>query len=265
MSNVRDYIIQLQSIEEYAFSWDELLTNCNAPESTIRKEIVRLVENGELTNLRQGFYIIVPPRYRNIGRVPLYLYIEKLFKILNKRYYIGLYSSATIHGASHQQIQQEYIITEPPALRDITKKNQTSIKFYKSSQWPKGNLSRKKSDAGMYTVSSPALTIVDLIQHQSSLGGLNRMLANIEELTEELKMTDLIELLNWFSNKSTLQRMGYILEFINSDSEFTQPIFDKLKSKSFFPVLLSPKKGSKPGSVDNRWKVDVNIELQNDL
>lgn len=265
MSNVKDYIVQCQSLEEYSFSWNELLENCNAPESTIRKEIFRLIENKELINLRQGFYLIVPPRYRNIGKIPLQLYVNKLFKSLNRKYYVGLYSAATIHGASHQQIHQEYIITEAPALREIINKNQTTIKFYKTSKWPKGNLIQKKSDAGMYSVSSPALTIADLIQHHSTLGGLSRMLANIEELAEELQMDDLEELLNWYPNKSTLQRMGYLLETINSNSVFVHPIYEQLKTKKFFPVLLSPKKDCKPGSVNNRWKIDVNIELESDL
>jgi hypothetical protein len=29
----------------------------------------------------------------------------------------------------------------------------------------------------------------------------------------------------------------------------------------FYPVLLSPEKGRKPGSVDNSWKIDVNIDF----
>ena len=45
---VSEYIKHLQSYEEYAFSWKELLSNCNAPESTI-----------EILNLRQGFYLII--------------------------------------------------------------------------------------------------------------------------------------------------------------------------------------------------------------
>ena len=53
---VAEYIKTLQSYEEYAFSWEEVLEKCNAPESTIRKELVRLAKKNEIVNLRKGFY-----------------------------------------------------------------------------------------------------------------------------------------------------------------------------------------------------------------
>ncbi|MCD4696723.1 MAG: type IV toxin-antitoxin system AbiEi family antitoxin [Bacteroidales bacterium] len=43
----------------------------------------------------------------------------------------------------------------------------------------------------MFKISSPALTAVDLIHYQTKLGGLNRMLAILEELSEEINENDL--------------------------------------------------------------------------
>ena len=91
------------------------------------------------------------------------------------------------------------------------------------------------------------------------------MLATIEELSEELTKTDLAELLNWYPNKSTLQRLGFLLEELGVEEEFQEMIYSELKNKNFFPVLLCPKSKEKPGAVDNRWKVDVNIKLESDL
>lgn len=67
-----------------------------------------------------------------------------------------------------------------------------------------------KSDAGIFKISSPALTIVYLIYHQTKLSRINKMLATIEELTEELTEHDLSNLLSWYPNKSTLQRFGFL-------------------------------------------------------
>ena len=83
--NVTEYIKQIQSYEEYSFSWDEILENCKSPVPTIRKELIRLTEKNEVLNLRHGFYIIIPPRYQNLKKLPIHLYVEKLFKTLNKR------------------------------------------------------------------------------------------------------------------------------------------------------------------------------------
>jgi len=261
---ISDYIKQLLSVEEYSFSVDELRRETGKTDTSIKRELVRLSEKGEILNLRKGFYLIITPRYSSAQKLPIQLYCEKLFKFLNRTYYVGLFSAARFHGASHQQTHREYLITKKPKFNDISKRT-IDIRFFTTSNWSESNIQLKKSDAGIFRISSPALTIVDLIQHQSKLGGINRMLATIEELTEELTKKDLANLLSWYPNKSTLQRFGFLLEEFGFDEEFQEIIFSELKAKNFFPVLLSPKSKEKPGAVDNKWKVDINVELESDL
>ena len=262
--SVSDYIKQLQSYEVYAFSIHEMLRNSNAPEATLRKELARLMQKREVFNLRQGFYLINPPRYQNLGKLPIQLYIDKLFSFLDKTYYVGLYSAAAYHGAGHQIIQQEYIVTVPPALRDIDK-GKTKLRFFLTKHWPEQNLFDAKSDAGYYKVSSPTLTAADLIYHHQKIGGINRMLSNLEELAEVIEMTDVENLLQWYPYKSTVQRLGYLLEQFQVDESITNLMYDHLCKDNFYSILLSPKKGQKAGKTKNRWKVDVNITLENDL
>jgi len=261
---VANYIKQLLSYEEYSFSMNELMDNIPKSETSIKSELSRLIAKKEIVNLRKGFYLIITPRYSSAQKLPIQLYCEKLFKYLDRNYYVALFSAAKIYGASHQQIQKEYIITEKPKFNDISKST-INIRFFTKSNWTDKNIQIKKSDAGIYKVSSPALTIADLIHHQTKLGGINRMLDVIEELSEELNESDLVELLKWYPNKSTLQRFGFLLEELEIHKEFQELLFENLKLTNFFPVLLSPKLKEKPGSVSNRWKVDVNLRLESDL
>jgi predicted transcriptional regulator of viral defense system len=71
--------------------------------------------------------------------------------------------------------------------------------------------------------------------------------------------------LTWYAHKSTLQRFGYLLEEVEADKNLSNQIKKHLKKSRFFPVLLSPKTGQKPGAVDNFWKVVINIKLESDL
>lgn len=262
--SVSEYIKQLQSYEEYSFSMEELLRDSNAPETTLRKELTRLMNKGEVFKLRHGFYLIIPPRYQNFGKLPIQLYVNKLFSFLEKKYYVGLYSAAAYHGAGHQKIQQDYIVTEPPALRGINKEK-NKIRFFLTKQWHEQNIVQWKSDAGYCNVSSPALTAADLLYHHQKLGGINRMLSNIEELAEEISKADIEELLTWYPHKSTLQRFGYLLEEFQFDESITNLMYDHLCKEKFYSILLSPKKGQKAGGTGNRWKVDVNIKLESDI
>jgi len=261
---VSNYIKQLQSYEEYAFSWNELLENCNKTDISLKRELSRLVGKKEILNLRKGFYLIIPPRYSKQEQLPIQLYIDKLFKSLKRDYYLGFYSAAKFHGASHQQIQRDYIMINTHALSKIKKKS-IGISFLTTSKWPKKNILQKKSDAGIFKISSPALTMVDLIHHQTKLGGLNRMLAILEELTEEISQNDITELLTWYPHKSTLQRFGFLLEEFQENENLTKQIKVHLQQSKFFPVLLSPKSRQRPGAIDNTWKVDINIKLESDL
>lgn len=260
---VRDYIKHLLSIESYSFSLEEIGLHTNSEGTSLKSELARLVEKKEIVNLRKGFYLIIPPRYSKQGFLPIQLYIDKLCKSLNRNYYLGFYSAAKFHGASHQQTHREYVMIEKPKLIDV-KKSDIDIRFITSSNWPTRNIIEKKSDAGIFKISSPALTAVDLIHHQSKLGGLNRLFTIIEELSEEITDSDLNDLLTWYPHRSTLQRLGFILEGQQTRLN-VNVILNYLQSNQYFPVLLSPKANQKPGSVDNNWKVDVNIKLESDL
>lgn len=261
---VSTYIKQLQSFEEYSFSLEEAIAHASKDEIAVKREISRLVEKQEIINLRKGFYLIIPPRYALSKKLPLPLYVDKLFKYMKRKYYVGLYSAAKIHGASHQQPQRDYLITETPKLNPIKKKN-FDLQFFTTGKWPKNNINIKKADAGSYYISSPALTFVDLIHHHTKIGGLNRALASLEELEEEINDNDLFALTKWYNNRSSLQRSGFLLEEIDGRSTLADIIFHKLKKSPYFPVLLSPRQNEKPGSARNRWKVDVNLKLESDL
>ncbi len=261
---VSDYIHKCLSNEEYSFSLEELHSEIDNSKVSIKRELSRLVEKKIIINLRKGFYLIIPPRYSKQEQIPIQLYIEKLFKYLNRNYYLSVYSAAKFYGASHQQAQREYVMTELPKLNDI-KKDSLDIRFFTNSKWSNKNILVRKSDAGIFKISSPALTAVDLIHHQTKLGGINRMLAILEELSEEINQNDVDELLTWYPNKSTLQRFGFLLEEVNAEQVLINQVREHLKESNYFPILLSPKTGVKPGAVNNFWKVVVNINLESDL
>lgn len=259
----KDYIRHLLSIENYSFSLEEVSKHTTSGETSLKFELARFVEKKEIINLRRGFYLIIPPRYSKQGHLPIQLFIDKLCKDLGRNYYLGFYTAAKFHGAGHQQSQRDYVMIERPKLNDIQKGN-IDIRFFTASKWHKKNIDEKKSDAGIFRLSSPALTVADLIHHQTKLGGINRMLAIIEELTEVVTEDDLKNLLSWYPHRSTLQRLGFILQELEANLNL-HLIMDYLKSVQYYPVLLSPNGNQKPGSADNKWKVDVNIKLESDL
>jgi len=261
-----DFIKEKLSLEEYSFSKHELQKVIQKDKEDLTTDLSYLTKKGDIIPLRREFFLIIPPRYSKQGKIPIQLYSEKLFKALDRPYYIGLYSAAKFHGASHQQIQRDYIITTKPTLLDI-QKGAIDIRFFTTSTWPKNNIIEKKSDAGIFKISDPALTAADLIHYQNKLGGLNRMLSVLEELMEGITYSNLSELVSWYPHRSTLQRLGYFID--GSDTDDEESLIGLLRqyfqSVQYYPVLLSPDSKEKAGAVDNFWKVDVNIKLDSDI
>lgn len=262
--SLSDFIKERLSFEEYAFTWDELVQGTSGKsEPLIRSDLYYAVGNGDVVSLRHKFYLIIPPRYSHSGKLPIELYIDKLFSFLNRKYYLGLYSAARYNGASHQQIQKEYILHDKSPLLSVSK-GTNKLNFFTVSKWPEKNILTHKGDAGMFKISSPALTAVDILYHQSKIGGLNRTLSILEELVEEVNLSDVKDLLSWYSQRSVLQRFGFLLNEYDSNSKPAELIYNHLKLQKFYPVLLSPKSNQKAGAVNNRWKVDVNIKMEID-
>jgi len=263
--NLSDFIKERLSFESYAFNWDELIiAQADKSKKSIHRQLSYAIQKGDIIPLRHHFYLIIPPRYSKFGKLPIELYLNSLFKFLDRNYYVGLYSAAKSYGAVHQQIQKEYVFHNKAPLLSIPK-NSINLDFFTVSNWPKKNIISKNGDAGMYNISSPCLTAVDLIYHQTKIGGFNRMLSVLEELTEEIKLANAKDLLSWYSQKSVLQRFGYLLNQFNPEADIANLIYEHLKLEKFYPVLLSPRSNEKPGSVENRWKVDVNIKMESDL
>ena len=261
---IADFIKEKLSLEEYSFSTEELQAITHKEKDALTTDLSYLTRKGDIMPLRRGFYLIIPPRYSKQGKLPIQLYIENLFKNLNRPYYLGLYSAAKFHGASHQQIQRDYIITTKPTLLDIHKGN-IDLRFFTTANWPEKNILIKKSDAGLFKISDPILTAVDLIHYQNKLGGLNRMFSVLEELMESVTYSQLSDLLAWYPHKSTLQRLAYFIDEFKVDDELLLLITEYFKKVKYYPVLLNPSSKESAGAVTNHWKVDVNIKLESDI
>ena len=264
MKSVSEFVNNCLAYEQYAFSWNELKAQVHKTDVALKNELVRISRKKDVLSLRQEFYLILPPRYKNFGKLPLELYVEHLFRFLDKPYYLAFFSAAAFHGASHQQVQQSYLMTKIPNLRGV-KKGNIYLNISATSKWPEKNILQRKSDAGLFNISSPALTAIDLIHYQSKMGGTNRILTILEELAESIDQNDITDLLLWYPHISSVQRLGFFLEELQVDRQILDLLETHLEKQKYFPVLLSPMKDERPGSVGNHWKIDVNIALENDL
>jgi predicted transcriptional regulator of viral defense system len=261
------WIDECQSKGKLSFSLSELKKSFKKDsEIGLRRMLDRVSEKRKVVSIFKGYYIIVPPQYSSKGILPPSMFIDGLMKFLERKYYVALLNAAALHGASHQQPQEYFIVTEYPVLR-ATKKKGIKINYISTRQLPPESLiEKKKTETGYISISNPLLTAIDLVNYEKKIGGLNRALTVINELVESIKKSDVTdELINYVS-VSSLQRIGYVFEEILSKKEFADKIFEHCKKAGIkfylIPLKASGKKDKK--IINEKWKLMINTEIEID-
>ncbi|MBK8873841.1 MAG: hypothetical protein IPN13_07925 [Bacteroidetes bacterium] len=185
---------------------------------------------------------------------------------LERKYYVGLLNAAALNGASHQQPQEYFIVTEYPVLRPTNKKG-IKINYISTKQLPPESLiEKKKTETGYISVSRPMLTAIDLINYEKKIGGLNRATAIINELDESIRPKDINEELINYASISSLQRLGYILEEILNRNNLSDKIFMQCKKagKIFYLIPLKASGKKQKEHINEKWKLMINTEIELD-
>lgn len=257
------YLDYLRSKGRYTFTGDEVISEFGLSDEAYQKVVQRLLDKGRISRLRQNFYLIIPPEYASRKTLPLGYFLDDLMNFLERNYYAGLLTAAMYHGAAHQQPQSQFVVAEPPYLRPI-KNSQQSIIFCLKKRWNTEFVSQKKTDAGYINVSNPALTALDLVFYSDRIGGINRAATVLAELASELKPDMLKRTAEEFSQATTLQRLGYILEEVLQETTMTDALYQTLNRRKFYPAQLNPKAECENQKAPNRWKIIPNMDVEVD-
>ena len=266
-NRMSDWIDDCQSKGKLSFSLIEVKEVFkDDTDITIKFGLSRLVQKQKIVSIFKGYYVIVPPQYASKGILPAAMFIDGLMKSLDRKYYVALLNAAALHGASHQQPQEYFIVTGYPVLRTTNRKG-LKINYISTRQLPPETLTeKKKTETGYITVSKPLLTVIDLITYEKKVGGLNRAATVINELAETIKPNDVSEELIKYATVSSLQRLGFILEQILGKKEIADRLFS-LCTKTEIKFYIIPLKASgnkDKDSVNEKWKLMINTEIEVD-
>ena len=234
-------------------------------EQIMKNELNRLCSNKTIVNVYRGFYVIIPVHYVLRGSVPATYYIDQLMTYLSKPYYVCMLSAAELLGVAHQRPQQFSVMTTYPRRQLVTTRNVTTDWFYRDTM-PEDALVIKNTETGTIRISNSLLTAADLVQNQQHVGGLSRVATILEELTEQIDIDSQLPALIPFVKTVTWQRLGYILENVIEDRVTADKLFEQLCASSARMVYkpLSTSAEDNPCVRDNRWKININVEIETD-
>ncbi|MFZ1525994.1 MAG: type IV toxin-antitoxin system AbiEi family antitoxin [Saprospiraceae bacterium] len=259
------WIEDCQSRGKLAFSLSELKQSFeNDTETSLKRVLDRLSEKEKVVSVFKGYYVIVPPQYFSKGILPTAMFIDGLMRYLDRKYYVALLNAAALHGASHQQPQEYFIVTEYPVLRPTNKKG-IKINYISTIQLPpKSLIEKKKTESGYINVSNPILTAIDMISYEKKIGGLNRASTVINELIVSVKQKDISKDVINYASVTSLQRLGFILDEVVNRKDIAAKLFNQCKKegKTFYLILLKASGEKKKEVVNEKWKLIINTEIE---
>lgn len=257
---------KIQAQGRYGFALTEMKqANPELSDDAVKFALKRLSDKGKVLSVFKGYYLIIPPQYASKGILPPALYLDAFMKYLQRPYYVALLNAAAFHGASHQQPQEYFVMTDFPVIRPTQKKG-LKINYVSIKGFPETLIEKRKTESGYLNISNAALTAGDIVQFEKRVGGLNRAATVLNELAEVIRPTDFSSVLLQHVHATALQRLGYLLENVCHNIELADALFVAMKKESLnlFRIPLKAAKETKGFSSDNRWKVIVNTEIEID-
>lgn len=271
MLTLDEYIKKIRSEGRSCFSKKEALDELGIPNANLNVRIQRLKKKGELISPARNFYVVVTPENLTQGAPNAADLVIMLMRHLKIDYYAALLSAAQQYGAAHQRpmIFQVMVSKQLQALRF----GAIGINFiYKKSlkDLPVREIAKRE---GYLKVSSPELTAMDLILYTRKSAGLGNVATVLYELIDSIDGDKLVALAKQTDGKGWVQRLGYILEQLDSDDDKSAKhksrVIDKLAKylakQEFTYIKLTPELPSKDCNRDNKWKIIENTTVESDL
>ena len=262
--SLNDWIKELAQRGMTTFSYHQVrCTFQDRSEKALKTDINRLTSSKKIQNVYKGFYVIIPVQYQLKGIVPPSYYINELMEYLEKPYYVRLLSAAAIYGASHQRAMITQVVTIEPRSR-VSDKNKL-LEWNYRQHIPAELIETRNAEMGRINYSSAELTAVDLVQFASNIGGYQRAATVLSELVDIIDMSNMERVLP-YTTTTTMQRLGYMLEYLLFEQDKADALYHMLKKRhSYFNgVLMSPRHPASDNAESNRWRINMNIDIEID-
>jgi predicted transcriptional regulator of viral defense system len=259
MAPAAEFLDRMAQAGRYHFSTADAAREMGRGLPATRAALRRLETRGRIAQPYRGFYVIVPPEYRGLGCLPAAQFIPQLFDYLGEDYYASLLTAAELHGAAHQRPQRFQVMCG--TRRRPVQCGAVNVEFALRTDLERTATVLKNTPRGTLRVASREATALELVGYADRCGGLDHVLAVLEELAPdcdgELLATEAAKVPSSWS-----QRLGYMLDAVAVDHAVTTPLAAQVaESRPVFAALS--RSGKRAGSPsDRRWRLVLNVELE---
>ena len=213
---------------------------------------------GEWIAPARGLWIPVPPEFRAWGGPPAVEFIAPLMRHLGMQYYIGWLAAAAAYGAAHHAPQVTHVATSG-LVRDRLV-GRADLRFHAREHIDVLPVVQRDARSGVYLVSTPEVTALDVASDIALSGGLDNAATVITELADEPGLDDtvLAQLAQLYPDAAA-RRIGWIIE--THTGQRLEHLATLVEHSSTNPARLHPAR-SLTGVLDERWRLRINTHVE---
>lgn len=225
----------------------------------LHQALVRLRKSGSAVSPAKGFWVMVPPEYRNLGAPPPEWYVGAMLAALDRDYYVSFLTAAAAHGARHQAAMSFQVVVDRPF--PARRVGRTRFEFTVDSHVADMDVVDAPTHTGSIRIASRETTAVDIVWKPSRAGGLGNALTVLAELGD--LNTDRLAALAALRSTAVVRRLGWLLARARNDLDLA-PLQALVHAKGSNPTDLRAG-GPRRGAVDQDWLVRVNADIVADV
>lgn len=259
MDSTRAWIDRLHARGRFVFTFDQARADLVATAAAAKSALSRAQARALLYSPAQGLYVVVPAEYRTAGAPPWQWYLDPMMRHLKVGYYAGLLTAAAHHGANPQAAQEVQVVVDrqqrdrPAGL--------ARLRFVQNPQAGETPAVKSSTPTGHVRISTPEVTMLDLIAHPRVSGGWGNIASVVSQLGPLGSRRGWRDALGTDPAVPRVQRLGYLLE--RAGAPHTEELTAWLAPRSARTVTLVPG-GRREGIADPRWRVIPDPLIQAD-
>lgn len=178
----------------------------------VKKALVRLSQQGRivLATKRPAGWLIVPPEHEHYGAPPVDWWLDDCLQRLDPDYYVALLSAARHWGSAHYALQTTQVMLSRP--RPSLTAGRLRVDFFSKTNLKATPVIVERGEVAPLRVSTREATLLDLVRHQSAIGGIEAVARVARDFSGKLQSDALILAMDALNQVPAAQRLGFVLD-----------------------------------------------------
>lgn len=258
--SARTWLDSLPARGRWWFTVDDAVAGLGGTREAAFMALGRLRRRGLISSPYRGFYLVLPPEYREMGSWPPEHFVDPLMRWIGEPYYLGLLTAAAFHGAAHQAPLRTQVIVarnRKPLVCGTVR-----VDFIARHDMAETPTETRNTRMGTVRLSTPAATALELVGYADRCAGLSHVATVLAELAESLD-PDALAAEGLRCPVAWVQRLGWLLERVDQP-DLAQALLPDVGARASSPTRLLPSYTGTGAPRDGRWRLIVNAEVEPD-